>query len=58
MLRLGFDKLIEAKASREREPVVAMVAGRIIAVHAEYGFAMTGQQARYDAGLGRHDAGG
>ena len=34
MQRLGFDKLIEAKASRERDLVVAMVVGRIIAVHA------------------------
>ena len=31
MARLGFDKLIEAKSSRERDLVVAMVAGRIIA---------------------------
>ena len=31
MTRLGFDKLIDAKGSRERDLVVAMVAGRIIA---------------------------
>jgi hypothetical protein len=31
MRRLGFDKLLEAKPSRERDLVVAMVAGRIIA---------------------------
>lgn len=31
MMRLGFDKLIDATASRERDLVVAMVAGRIIA---------------------------
>jgi hypothetical protein len=30
MRRLGFDKLIDGKASRERDLVVAMVAGRII----------------------------
>jgi hypothetical protein len=34
MRRLGFDKLIEAKSSRERDLVVAMVAGRIIAPEA------------------------
>jgi hypothetical protein len=34
MRRLGFDKLIDAKNSRERELVVAMVAGRIIAPEA------------------------
>ena len=34
MRRLGFDKLIEAKPSRERDLVVAMVAGRIIAPEA------------------------
>jgi hypothetical protein len=34
MKRLGFDKLIDAKASRERDLVVAMVAGRIIAPEA------------------------
>jgi Transposase DDE domain len=34
MRRLGFDKLIDAKASRERDLVVAMVAGRIIAPEA------------------------
>ena len=34
MRRLGFDKLIEAKPSRERELAVAMVAGRIIAPEA------------------------
>ena len=32
--RLGFDKLIDAKSSRERDLVVAMVAGRIIAPEA------------------------
>ena len=31
MHRLGFDKLIDAKPSRERDLVMAMVAGRIIA---------------------------
>ena len=31
MTRLGFDKLIDAKASRSRDLVMAMVAGRIIA---------------------------
>ena len=31
MARLGFDKLIDAKASRSRDLVMAMVAGRIIA---------------------------
>ena len=31
MMRLGFDKLIEAKTSRSRDLVMAMVAGRIIA---------------------------
>jgi transposase len=31
MTRLGFDKLVEAKGSRERNLVAAMVAGRIIA---------------------------
>ena len=34
MRRLGFDKLIEGKASRERDLVVAMVAGRIISPQA------------------------
>jgi len=34
MRRLGFDKLVEAKPSRERDLVVAMVAGRIIAPEA------------------------
>jgi Transposase DDE domain len=34
MTRLGFDKLIDAKASRSRDLVVAMVAGRIIAPEA------------------------
>ena len=34
MQRLGFDKLIDAKCSRERNLVVAMVAGRIIAPEA------------------------
>jgi hypothetical protein len=34
MRRLGFDKLIDGKASRERDLVVAMVAGRIIAPQA------------------------
>jgi hypothetical protein len=34
MRRLGFDRLIEAKPSRERDLVVAMVAGRIIAPEA------------------------
>ena len=34
MRRLGFEKLIDAKASRERDLVVAMVAGRIIAPEA------------------------
>jgi DDE family transposase len=34
MRRLGFDKLIDAKPSRERDLVVAMVAGRIIAPEA------------------------
>ena len=34
MRRLGFDKLLEAKPSRERDLVVAMVAGRIIAPEA------------------------
>ncbi len=34
MARLGFDKLIDAKPSRERDLVVAMVAGRIIAPEA------------------------
>ena len=34
MRRLGFDKLIDAKSSRERDLVVAMVAGRIIAPEA------------------------
>ena len=34
MRRLGFEKLIGAKASRERDLVVAMVAGRIIAPEA------------------------
>jgi len=34
MQRLGFDKLIEASSSRERDLVVAMVAGRIIAPEA------------------------
>jgi hypothetical protein len=34
MKRLGFDKLIDAKASRERDLVMAMVAGRIIAPEA------------------------
>ncbi len=34
MARLGFDKLIDAKASRERDLVVAMVTGRIIAPEA------------------------
>ena len=34
MKRLGFDKLIDAKASRERDLVAAMVAGRIIAPEA------------------------
>ena len=32
--QLGFDKLIDAKSSRERDLVVAMVAGRIIAPEA------------------------
>ena len=31
MARLGFGKLIDAKSSRERDLVMAMVAGRIIA---------------------------
>ena len=34
MARLGFDKLIDANSSRERDLVVAMVAGRIIAPEA------------------------
>ena len=34
MRRLGFDKLIDARSSRERDLVVAMVAGRIIAPEA------------------------
>jgi hypothetical protein len=34
MARLGFDKLIDASSSRERDLVVAMVAGRIIAPEA------------------------
>ena len=34
MRRLGFDKLIDSKASRERDLVVAMVAGRIVAPQA------------------------
>ena len=34
MRRLGFDRLIDAKSSRERDLVVAMVAGRIIAPEA------------------------
>jgi Transposase DDE domain len=34
MQRLGFEKLIDSKASRERDLVVAMVAGRIIAPEA------------------------
>ena len=50
MRRLGFDKLIDAKTSRERDLVVAMVAGR----HHRAG----GEQARHDACLVGHDAGG
>ena len=34
MRRLGFEKLIDSKASRERDLVVAMVAGRIVAPQA------------------------
>ena len=34
MVRLGFDKLIDAKASRSRDLVMAMVVGRIIAPEA------------------------
>jgi len=34
MTRLGFDKLVDAKPSRERDLVVAMVVGRIIAPEA------------------------
>ena len=34
MRRLDFDKLIDGKASRERDLIVAMVAGRIIAPEA------------------------
>jgi hypothetical protein len=34
MRRLGFDRLIDARSSRERDLVVAMVAGRIIAPEA------------------------
>ena len=34
MRRLGFDKLIDGKPSRERDLVVAMVAGRIISPEA------------------------
>jgi hypothetical protein len=34
MRRLGFDKLIDGKASRERDLVAAMVAGRIVAPQA------------------------
>jgi len=34
MARLGFDKLVDAKASRERDLVAAMVTGRIIAPEA------------------------
>ena len=34
MKRLGFDKMIDAKSSRERDLVVAMVAGRIVAPEA------------------------
>ena len=34
MTRLGFDKLIDAKSSRQRDLVAAMVAGRIIAPEA------------------------
>jgi DDE family transposase len=34
MRRLGFDKLVDAKPSRERDLVVAMVAGRILAPEA------------------------
>ena len=41
MRRLGLEKLIDAKASRERALIVAMVAERILAPHAQHGFAMT-----------------
>ena len=34
MKRLGFDALIDAKSSRERDLVTAMIAGRIIAPEA------------------------
>ena len=34
MRQLGFDKLIDANSSRERDLVIAMVAGRIIAPEA------------------------
>ncbi len=34
MRRLGFDKLIDAKSSRARDLVVALVAGRLIAPQA------------------------
>ena len=34
MRRIGFEKLIDGKASRERDLVAAMVAGRIIAPEA------------------------
>lgn len=34
MTRLGFDKLVDAKASRSRDLVMAMIAGRIIAPEA------------------------
>ena len=37
MRQLGFDKLIDANSSRERDLVVAMVAGRIIAPEAKIG---------------------
>ena len=47
MARLGLDKLIDTKASRSRDLVTAMVAGRIIA-----------PAARHGRHLGRHDFGG
>ncbi len=41
MKRLGLEKLIDARSSRERDLIVAMVAERILAPHAQHGFAMT-----------------
>jgi hypothetical protein len=57
MKQLGFDKLIDAKALRERDLVVAMVAGRIIAPEAsKLGMAQSWSDTTLADALGVADA--